>query len=340
MASSLDLGSRPSPSTYIIESNPILSRIISLLSEEPMPLPDAEETDPGTAGGPARGFSSRVVIDLAGLSHVGRVRENNEDHFLISRMGRFLETLDSNLPQDMRRDRFEESFYGMVVADGVGGGAAGEIASRIAIQSIVEMTENSPNWIFRLDEERHVRELMDRLRIRAGQIHEELIRTASGDPTLRGFGTTMTIALSVGNVLFLSHIGDSRAYLYRQGTLQQLTRDHTLAQELTEKGFTDEPGLPVDRFRHVLTQALTDRRGPVEPEVVALDLEDGDRVMLCTDGLTDMIDDAAIAAVLGREASSEEMSRDLVDQALEAGGKDNVTVAVAAYRIEGPAPKH
>ena len=297
-------------------------------------MPDTDATDPGPVAVPSRVFSSRVQVDLAGLSHPGRVRENNEDHFLISRMGRFLEVQQTNIPDDLRPKRFEEFFYGLIVADGVGGGAAGEVASRTAIRALVDMAETSPNWFFRLDEDRHVKELMERLRNRAGQIHEELIRTAKDDPALRGFGTTMTLGLSVGNVFFLSHIGDSRAYLFRKGVLQQLTHDHTLAQELTDKGFTSEYGVPVDRFRHVLTQALTDKRGSVDAEVIAVDLEDADCVLLCTDGLTDMIDDAAIAEVLGRDITSAEMCRELIDRALAAGGSDNVTVAMASYRIE------
>jgi len=294
---------------------------------------DKDATDPGPVVAHPRECTSEVQVDAAGLSHAGRVRENNEDHFLISRMGRFLEIQHTNIPEDMRPERFEECFYGMIVADGVGGGAAGEVASRTAIRSLVEMAATSPNWIFRLDDERLVQELKDRLKIRASQIHDELIRTAGSDPSLKGFGTTMTLSLSVGNVLFLSHIGDSRAYLFRQGTLEQLTHDHTLAQELTDKGFTSDQGVPVERFRHVLTQALTDRRGPVEPDVVAVDLEDGDQVLLCTDGLTDLIDDAAIAAVLGLKASAADMCQDLIERALAAGGTDNVTVALASFRI-------
>lgn len=296
-------------------------------------MSDRDATDPGPATTHRAEFTSQVAVDAAGLSHVGRVRENNEDHFLISRMGRFMEVEHTNIPDDMRPERFEECFYGMIVADGVGGGVAGEVASRTAIRAIVDMAATSPNWIFRLDDDKLVTELRQRLRIRAGQIHDELIRTAKSDPSLKGFGTTMTIALSVGNVLFLSHIGDSRAYVFRQGTLQQLTHDHTLAQELTDKGFTNQDGVPVERFRHVLTQALTDRVGPVEPEVITVDLEDRDRVLLCTDGLTDLVDDGAIASVLAQEVSSAEVCRTLIERALEAGGTDNVTVALTSYRI-------
>jgi protein phosphatase len=295
---------------------------------------DNDTTDPGPVTLPSRAFSSDVRVDLAGLSHPGRVRENNEDHFLISRMGRFLEVEQTNIPDDLRPERFEECFYGLTVADGVGGGAAGEVASRTAIRTLVDMAETSPNWTFRLDDDRLVRGLMERLKVRAAQIHDELIRVAKNDPALRGFGTTMTLGLSVGNVFFLSHIGDSRAYLFRGGALQQLTHDHTLAQELTDKGFTTEHGVPIDRFRHVLTQALTDRQGAVEPEVIAVDLEDGDRVLLCTDGLTDMLDDAAIADVLSGNMNSAETCQELIDRALAAGGSDNVTVALASYRIE------
>ena len=295
-------------------------------------MSDRDKTDPGTVTERPE-FTSQVVVDAAGLSHVGRVRTNNEDHFLISRLGRFMEVEHTNIPEDMQPERFEECFYGMIVADGVGGGAAGEVASRTAIRALVEMAATSPNWIFRLDDDKLVNELRARLRMRAGQIHDELIRAAKSDPSLKGFGTTMTIALSVGNVLFLSHIGDSRAYLLRQGVLEQLTHDHTLAQELKDKGFTSQEGVPVERFRHVLTQALTDRVGPVEPEVITIELEDKDRVLLCTDGLTDMVEDSAIAAMLAEPVPSAQVCRMLIEQALENGGTDNVTVALMSYRI-------
>ena len=300
---------------------------------------DSDQTDPGpdprltTPQAPARPFSYRVDLDVAGCSDAGHVRTNNEDHFIISRLGRFLETLGTNMPPELQPPRFEEAFYGMIVADGVGGGTAGEVASQTAIRTLVQLASNSPNWIFRPAEEEFRQALLERLRTRMSQIHEEMIRRARDEPDLKGFGTTMTLALSVGNVLFLAHLGDSRAYLLRGGRMEQLTRDHTLAQDLADKGMVSGYGMPVEKLRHVLTQALTDHARPVEPYSRAQELEDGDRVLLCSDGLTDLLDDAAIAAILGRDEPAEAIARLLVQAALDAGGTDNVTVIVAAYRM-------
>lgn len=299
---------------------------------------DSDKTNPLIElGAPAtnsrHAFTDCVHVDLAGLSHPGRVRPNNEDHFLITRLGRFLETLSTNIPEEVLAARTEEMFHAMIVADGVGGGAAGEVASQTAIRTIVQLAATSPNWIFRPDTDSLVQELLDRLKLRIGQIHDALIQEAKGQPALRGFGTTMTIAISIGNVLFLAHVGDSRAYLLREGRLQQLTRDHTLAQDLADKGFTTGHGVPVERLRHVLTQALTDNTRPVEAEVQAVGLLDGDRLLLCTDGLSDLVADETIGALLGSGKPSQEIAKLLVDQALEAGGTDNVTVIVAAYAV-------
>jgi serine/threonine protein phosphatase PrpC len=304
------------------------------------PTFDRDKTDPGpdprgAATSQRRTFTALLDLDVAGLSDRGKVRSNNEDHFIISRLGRFLDTLDTNIPADQLPPRFEEATYGMIVADGVGGGAAGEVASQTAIRTLVQLATGAPNWFFRLEEDRFIREMVARLKTRVDQIHEELIRAARVQPDLHGFGTTMTLGLSVGDVLFLAHIGDSRAYLLREGRLQQLTRDHTLLQDLADKGMSAGSDVPAEKLRHVLTQALTDHAGPVEPEVQAVELEDGDRLLLCTDGLTEMVPDDRIAAILGEDGPSRDLARKLVDGALEAGGKDNVTVVVARYRFGG-----
>lgn len=300
---------------------------------------DSDQTDPGpdprlsATDADSRPFSYRVELDAAGLSHTGLVRSNNEDHFIISRLGRYLETLGTNIPPELQPPRFEEAFYGMIVADGVGGGTAGEVASQTAIRTLWQLASNSPNWIFRPEDETFRQALLERLSTRMTEIHAEMIRRARTEPDLKGYGTTMTLALSVGNILFLAHLGDSRAYLFRKGRLEQLTKDHTLAQDLVDKGMMSGHGVPVEKLRHVLTQALTDQSRPVEPYVRAQELEDGDRVLLCSDGLTDMVDDADIAAVLAEDQPSQAAASQLVESALEAGGADNVTVIVASYRM-------
>src|SRR5262245_24487323 len=179
--------------------------------------------------------SSLVRVDLGGASHRGKVRPNNEDHFLLARFGRYLETVRTNLPADAVPARAEEIGYAMVVADGMGGVAAGEEASRLAITSLVNLVLSTPDWILRPDEGPVTQEVLERASERYEQVNQALAGEAQEAPRLKGYGTTMTLAFSLGRDLFVAHVGDSRAYLLRQGRLRQLTRDHTHAQELVEQ---------------------------------------------------------------------------------------------------------
>jgi protein phosphatase len=285
---------------------------------------------------PPPNFSALVQVDLGGLSHPGKVRTNNEDHFYICRFGRLLETLSSNLPARVVPPPAEEIGYGLAVADGIGGGAAGEVASRLAINAIVNLALHTPDWILRLDEERLADEVIRRAKERYEEVNRALTQQAADDPKLRGFGTTMTMAWSIGKDLFVAHLGDSRAYLLRQGKLRRLTHDDTLAQEMADEGLICQPEVASHRLRHVLTQALGDLYDNIRPQVRRLTLEDRDTLLLCTDGLTDMADEAAIAEILIGTESAEKACARLVDRALEAGGTDNVTVAVARYRLPAP----
>jgi protein phosphatase len=271
-----------------------------------------------------------VRADLAGLSHRGLVRPNNEDHFLISRFGRFLDVLQSNLPAGAVPPHEEEGGYAMIVADGIGGSAAGEVASELAIDTLVHLALSTPDWILRLDDNLFAEEVTRRAKERCDQINAALAERAQADPTLRGFGTTLTVAWSLGQDLFLAHVGDSRAYLLRQGNLVQLTRDHTLVQELVGRGIVAPQEVKTHRLRHVLTNALGSS-SPVHPDVERVYLLDGDVLLLCSDGLTEMVADEKIAATLLTGQAAAPLCQQLVDQALQAGGKDNVTVIVARY---------
>jgi protein phosphatase len=287
---------------------------------------------PKGRGGP-QPYSSQVRVDLGGLSHPGKVRPNNEDHFFVCRFGRFLETLQTNLPADSVPSRSEEFGYGMVVADGMGGSAAGEEASRLAIASLVHLILQTPDWILRLDEEPLVQEAQRRAAERYEQVNQTLEDEAKGDPGLSGFGTTMTMACSLGRDLLLAHLGDSRAYLLSQGQLRQLTRDHTLVQDLIDQRIIDRKEAATHRLRHMLTQSLGDHGRRIRPEVRQIVLEDNDCLLLCTDGLTEMVGNQVIHDILASGEPAQTICQRLVDRALEAGGKDNVTVALARYRL-------
>ena len=292
---------------------------------------------PSTAEAP-RAWSSLVGIDLGALTDPGKVRPNNEDHFLAARLGRSLLTLKTNLPAGAVPDQFDEVGYVLIVADGVGGSSAGEVASSLAIAAGINLTLRAPKWNMVMSPE-EVREHLDKMPYRFRQIDQILTERARTDAALAGMSTTFTGTYSIGADLFLYHVGDSRAYLFRDGRLLQLTRDHTTAQALADAGWIAPEQVATHGLRHVLTRALGGRGGDVEVEVQHSRLADGDRLLLCTDGLTEMVPDARIAEVLGRLPSSQDACRALVDLALEAGGKDNVTVVLARYAFpEPPAP--
>jgi protein phosphatase len=278
-------------------------------------------------------LSALTRVDIGGTSHTGKVRTNNEDHFFVARFGRFLERLLSNLPEEEIPRLFEEIGYGAVVADGIGGHSAGEEASKLAVTTLIHLVLGTPDWILRFDDEQLPEEVKRRTAERFEQIGAVLADEAHADPNLEGFGTTMTLAVSLGKTLIVAHIGDSRAYLLRGGKLYRLTRDHTLAQELADEGRIGQQEVARSRLRHVLTRSLSAKGGPIEPDVQELALQDGDSLLLCTDGLTEMVQEDRIAEVLRSGELAEKACQQLIDDALAGGGKDNVTVVVVRYRF-------
>ena len=282
------------------------------------------------------GESSGVQVDLAALSHPGKVRRQNEDHFLAARIDRSMRTLASNLPEGAVPANYAETAYGLLVADGVGGAAAGEIASRTAVQALTDLVIDTPDWIMRLDEPL-AQEILHRMERRFQSIRQLLVDRAAADPTLKGMGTTMTVACSLGPELLTAHVGDSRVYVYRKNAvLEQITRDQTLAQSLADAGAISQSDVATHPSRHVLTSALATRGAFVQVELRRSRQADGDQLLLCSDGLTEMVPELQIAGALAGPGSAADACRRLVDLALEAGGRDNVTVVLARYRIPAP----
>jgi serine/threonine protein phosphatase PrpC len=284
-------------------------------------------------GGADRQARASVRIDFAAISDPGKVRTNNEDHYLINRLGRTFGVVATNMPPGSLPDPVDEVAYGMVVADGMGGMAAGEKASQLAIRTGVDLVLNSGKWATRIDD-LEARQLIGRMRDYFHKVDSVVIGQARNDRQLNGMGTTLTLAYIVNTDVFIVHVGDSRAYLCRQGKLEQLTRDHTMAQGLADLGAIKPEEVHRHAKRHVLTNFVGGPSSGVEPEVATLHLQDGDTLLLCSDGLTEMVEDQEITRVLANSGTSDAAAKALVDLALEAGGKDNVTVLVA--RIEIP----
>jgi protein phosphatase len=220
----------------------------------------------------------------------------------------------------------------MVVADGMGGMAAGEVASRLAIRALINLALATPDWVM-MRGGPEIERVMQRMAERYRRVDAALREEAQADPSLSGMGTTMTLACSLGANLILVHVGDSRAYLLRSGELHLLTRDHTLVQELVDQGVVRPEQAAKHPFRHVLTRALGRGGGEIDAEVQRVSLGDEDQLLLCTDGLTDMVDATTIGAILRSSASSNDACQTLVELALQQGGKDNVTVVLARYRF-------
>src|SRR5579885_3112296 len=179
----------------------------------------------GAASQP-RPASTDVRAAFGAVSHTGRVRSRNEDHYLISRVGRHQQILQTNMPAGSVPEYTGEDGYLYMVADGMGGMAAGEVASRLAISTSLKLFQRSERWGFRVDP-RVARELFERITEDLQEIDRTLTEHSETDRRLLGMGTTLTAAYSMGVDLFLVHLGDSRAYLFRGGALRQLTKDHT-----------------------------------------------------------------------------------------------------------------
>jgi protein phosphatase len=276
--------------------------------------------------------SSRVVVDLAAASDRGLVRENNQDHYLVVRLSRSMQTLLTNLLEE-RSPPVDEVGYGFVVADGVGGLIGGKVASEMAIRTLINLALNDPDWVFGISAHDTQRRL-ERMAKRWERVQAAIRTRGVQEPALGQMGTTMIAAVSLGTRLVIGHVGDSRLYVFRQGHLLQLTRDHTLAQMMVDLGQLTREEAATDPRRNILMGSFSAAGDTYPGEFQQATLTDGDQLLLCTDGLTDMVDNETIGSVLSRAASSNEACRSLLAAALKSGGKDNVTIVVARYRIQ------
>jgi PPM family protein phosphatase len=277
-------------------------------------------------------------VEYAGMTHCGKVRPNNEDQYLIARLCKSVQVLQSSLAADDGAELADLEAFLFLVADGMGGAAAGEHASALVVREVEKYVLLASKWFFNLDDPnddvrmRILREGLDR-------IDKQLVSQAEEEPALAGMGSTLTAACTFGDELFLVHVGDSRAYLFRGEELERLTTDHTLAQTLVDAGMLPPESIRTSRVRHVLTNALGANPGVV-PQTEKLRLADGDRLLICSDGLTEMLSDKQIAELLRLHPDCSAACQALIDAALDRGGKDNVTVVLAAYSIgEGPVVK-
>jgi PPM family protein phosphatase len=235
-------------------------------------------------------------VSLTGTTDVGRVREANEDDFLVG----------TSI---------------VAVADGMGGHLAGEVASSTALEPVKALD----GTVF--DDHATAIEALREAVIRA---NETVSRMAEDEPTYRGMGTTLTAALIEGRRLHVAHVGDSRAYLLRHGELAQITDDHTLVQHLIDEGQITREEATTHPQRSIITRAIGVSRD-IEVDAVSIELEPGDQILLCSDGLTGVVEDEVIAAELLRADDPDETLRRLIAAANQGGGPDNITAVLVRY---------
>ncbi len=285
-----------------------------------MPLTHARTTSVPSAPGPR---PKDEELDLFGLTHPGKVRAENQDHFLVCTVHPQVIIHGTSLPDpDTLPLRGERLATIMLVADGVGGAAAGGEASQIAVETITRYVATTLRCYHAAGTSGES-EFLAALRAAALEAHAAVKEAGQGDAKKRA--TTLTLGIFVWPWLYVLQVGDSRCYYYWDGELRQVTRDQTMAQDLVARGALPPERAASSPFSHVLVSAIG--AATATPEVSRIDIRQRGCVLLfCSDGLTKHVSDAEIARELGAMESSEQVCRALLDLALERGGSDNITV--------------
>lgn len=292
------------------------------------------QTDDSDATGEFKTRQARpphVSLEIAAETDIGKVRTNNEDHYLVAKLAKSMRICRTSLQEDWKTKFADEEGFLMVVADGMGGVAGGEHASRLAVETIEEFILNVVKWFLHLDSDQA--EILKELRNAFNRADESVVRKAQANPRLQGMGTTLTMAYSVGTDLFLVHAGDTRAYLMREGELRQITNDHTLVNILVQGGAITPEAARHHARRNVVTNVIGGPNVGVHTEIHRLKIQDDDVLLLCSDGLSEPVDDAAIASVLSRYRDPESACQRLIELALQGDAADNVTAIVAHYTV-------
>ena len=279
-----------------------------------------------------RPLSSRVRVEFGAASHAGKIRHINEDHYLVVRLGRSQETLTTSLADAEVPDKFDESGYAMIVADGLGGTGAGGVAGRLAISKFVDLAIHYGRWNVRVDA-RTAFEVIERLELGATAASTSRSVEEPRQPRAGGHGDDTDRRLQRRRRTVRRHVGHTRAYLFRDGELLMLTRDQTVENRLAAAKrpisiayATDDPGT-------ILTDTIGGHDGAPHVQLRQHRLLHGDCVLVCTDGLTSAVDDDRIAQVLTARRRLDDTCRALIDLALDNGGADNITAVVAQYDI-------
>ncbi|MCC6213650.1 MAG: Stp1/IreP family PP2C-type Ser/Thr phosphatase [Polyangiaceae bacterium] len=268
-------------------------------------------------------MSGPIEINVFGRTDVGQIREHNEDNFVVADLTR----KTRSLKEPDRRLVVGERGLVLGVCDGMGGAAAGEVASQLAVDIIYEKLANTDTPP---DRDELARRLVHAIEEAGSRIYND----ARADRSRRGMGTTSTVAALVDEILFVGQVGDSRAYLLRDGKLVQVSRDQSLVTQLIEAGQLTEEEAENFEHNNIILQALGTAE-TVQVDLTHVELRRGDVLLLCSDGLSGMVRNDEIREVLVANPEPFDACRVLIERANAAGGHDNVTVIVAQFGGDG-----
>jgi serine/threonine protein phosphatase PrpC len=275
-----------------------------------------------------------ITADLFGLTDPGKVRESNEDQFLLAELSKSLLILQTSLAQDDHTRLFGgPPGKVLLVADGMGGVRGGRRASRVVVETVIRYVLDTMHWFFRLQQGEES-DLVDELKAGLAACQKAVEAAATAHPEHERMGTTLTLAYLLWPRAYVIHAGDSRAYLYRDGQLQQVTRDQTVAQRMVDQGLLAADKAEDTRWAHVLSSCISARPETLNVDIFRVSLQAGDTLLLCTDGLAKPITDADIAGHLANvpKDGAKAVAERLVAAANDAGGPDNITIVLGHFR--------
>ncbi len=279
-------------------------------------------------------------MDCSGLTDIGRKRPTNEDQFLISDVCKSMRVHQTSLALDHQTRLFGDTQGTLLlVADGMGGHEAGERASQLAIDGVVDYTLNRLGW-FMLEGCETDEDFEDQLKEALISCQKKIDREVAAIPQRRGMGSTLTMAYIIWPKMFIVHVGDTRCYLLRDGKMQLLTRDHTLAdlasemdrsRQESEQMDEDEPAHEQRPFANVLWNVIGGDGDDPHPDALAIELAFGDALLLCSDGLSNHLNHRQISEVMRKDEGAAYLCQQLIDAANAAGGSDNITAIVCRF---------
>lgn len=292
--------------------------------------------------------SASIGLEVAGASVCGKTQVHNTDHFVAIRLGRMQETLTTSLAAADLPPRFEEYAYAMLVADGLDGDSSGGRASRFALSTLAHLAIRHGKWNVRIGPD-NASDIVKQGEFLYRQVTDAVIHASRADSGLAGMATSLTALYVAGADLFFAHVGHSRAFLFRNGVLIQLTMEHSLERLISASAALRRVRLEARRPRVAEpaapdssrpgSDALAVRTNATEIAIEHVQLWPADRLLLCTDGLTNVVREEQIADVLAGQRRPADDAQRLVDLAIANGATDSVTVLLGDYRMRSHAPE-